>query len=169
MAGKRYGTKMRKVSPVPFEFELYRDTPGEDEPVSEVHEFTAMPRIDAGQLIRLLTGVDKSEENPGGMLDALSESVRKVLSDKDGTPQHWRPVALPRDGEGGPTSFRGPDGAIYPFSDTAAIEKFEAFEAGSSRRRWAHLLFDDEQIAVDLEDLVEVAQDMISEGTGRPT
>lgn len=168
MAGKRYGSKLRKVTPTPFEFELYRDTPGEAEPVAEVHEFTALPRIDAGQLIRLLSGVDRAEDNPGGMLSALSESVRKVLSDKDGTPQHWTPVALPREGDT-PLSFRGPDGQVYPFTDQAAIDKFTAFEAGSSRRRWAHLLFDDEQVAVDLEDLVEVAQDMISEGTGRPT
>jgi hypothetical protein len=168
MAGKRYGARLAEVKPLPFEFELYRDHPEHDDPVAEVHEFTAMPRLDAGQLIRLLTGVDSAESNPGDMLHALSEGIRKALSDKDGTPQHWRPTALPKV-EDKPLSFRGPDGQFYPFTDQAAIEKFSAFDAGSSRRRWAHLLFDDEQVSVPLEPLVELAQDLIEAGSGRPT
>lgn len=168
MPGKRYGSQRREVKPLPFEFAIYRDTPDADEPVAEVHEFTALPRLDAGQLIRLLTGVDRAQENPGDMLYALSEGIRKSLSDKDGTPQHWRPAPMPKvDDE--PLRFRGPDGDLYEFTDQAAIDKFTAFEAGSSRRRWAHLLFDDEQVAVPLEDLVELAQDMIEAGSGRPT
>jgi hypothetical protein len=164
MPGKRYGVKLRKVTPMPFEFAIHRE--GADEP--EVHEFTAMPRLDAGQLIRLLTGVDKADENPGDMLGALSESVRKVLDDKDGTPQRWTVEQLPVV-DGQPPSFRGPDGVIYPVSDRKAIDGFLAFSAGSSRRRWAHLLFDDDGVLVEIEDLVELAQDLIQAGSDRPT
>lgn len=167
MPGKRYGVNLRKVKPLPFEFAIYREGADEDaEP--EVHEFTAMPRLDAGQLIRLLTGVDKADENPGDMLGALSESIRKVLDDKDGTPQRWTVEQLP-EVEGQPRSFRGPDGVIYPMTDREAIDRFTAFEAGSSRRRWAHLLFEDEQVLVEMEDLVELAQDLIQAGSDRPT
>lgn len=185
MGRKRYGSAPAQVKPFEFEFVLYRDTNAQGEAIGrpegvaepedveprddlrpELHEFTAMPRIDAGQLIRLLASVER--EDTGVMLDALSRQIRKVLSDKDGTPVGWAPQPMPKvDGE--PLRFRGPDGELYSFTDQAVIEKFTAFGSGSSRRRWSHLLLDDDHVSVEIDDLATLAQDLIGASANRPT
>lgn len=81
----------------------------------------------------------------------------------------WPQEAQPAVPEPLESSYRGPDGKIYPFSDAAKLKEFTAPEAGSSRRRWAHLLEQDDDVAVEAEDLVEIAQWMIGLATDRPT
>jgi hypothetical protein len=68
-----------------------------------------------------------------------------------------------------PPSYRGPDGVIYPFSDAEKLAWFNDPKNGTSRRRWLHLIFDDDGAVLDLSVLVNLAKDMIAAASGRPT
>ena len=67
-------------------------------------------------------------------------------------------------------SYRGPDGAIYPFSDTERLASWMDDQAAwTSRRRWAYLMEEDDSAIVDIQDLMKIAEWVISLGTDRPT
>jgi hypothetical protein len=70
------------------------------------------------------------------------------------------------DDEDAPRVFRGPDGELYQFEHA---EKFEAFEAGSSRRRWHQLMEIDDDIEVEAPDLMELFEWLVGLAAGRPT
>lgn len=163
MAGKRYGTPQSTRLPEPWPFELVASLDDED----EVHEFTAVRQVD-----RLLgaqfTGYAPEEAHK--QVNLLIKLIAKTLDDKDGTPTTWAPLQLPlppaTPGEHVHVpKFRGPDGELYEMEHA---EKFAAFEAGSSRRRFIALCGDQDR-TVQAEDLGEVVRDLIAVSAGRPT
>jgi hypothetical protein len=188
MSGKRYGTPQSTRLPEPFEFELMASL----DDVDEVHQFRAVRQVDR-LLAAQFTGFVPEEAHKEVAL--LVKLISKTLDDKDGTPATWAPVELPpppanaRDVnpvivQGAPDEtalaavrleqtvtvspmpkFRGPDGALYEMEHA---EKFAAFEAGSSRRRFLALCGDQER-TVQGESLGMLVRDLIAVSAGRPT
>jgi hypothetical protein len=163
MAGKRYGKPQSTRLADPFPFELVATLDDED----EVHEFTAVRQVDKLLGARFTSF---TEEEAHKSVDLLVKLIAKCLDDKDGTPATWAPVQLPPRSPGNagdyePPKFRGPDGELYEMEH---VDKFAAFEAGSSRRRFLALAGDQDR-TVQAEDLAALVKDLIAVSTGRPT
>jgi hypothetical protein len=154
---KRYGSVGDDRLPEPLHFELF--THLDDE--VEVHAFRAVRRVDT----RLATRFVKfGDDDVAQLIDMTVKLISKTLDDKDGTSATWSPVRLPlRDGE--PARFRGPDGELYEMEHA---EKFAAFEAGSSRRRFLALTGDQDR-TIQIEALAELTKDLIAASAERPT
>lgn len=167
----------KPVAREPFEFTFMRD----DEP--ETYTFNARAVTDTAGIASTL-GV--AEKHPERALPGMLRMISKMLDNKDGTPRGWEPKVLPPpqapadqptlsgefdviddepDDEPEP-KFRGPDGELHPMS---AAEKFQAFEAGSSRRRWHQLMDDDEEITADGKALIKLFEWLVGLAAGRPT
>lgn len=169
-----------------FGLEFYRDgTP-------EVHEFKAYPALDAGSLNYTLSSTHRPERAIEGMV----RSIRKMMADDDGTPVDFKPVVYvpptpdvePAFGDheehpfGEPepqpvpedelddidadTLFVGPDGEPH---DREFIRKATAFEAGSSRRRFAYLMDEDEDLTLHSDQLQTTYQRLVGKAANRPT
>jgi hypothetical protein len=158
---KRIGGKKHQVEPEDIELVVQR---GDD---TEVHQFRIKPAASAGDMFALV-GMMRTE-NMANMV-RIGSMLRRVMDNTDGlVPADWRPVALPlvyRNDEGDtvplpteeelddlapearsdiqerslPRSYRGPDGAIHPFTDEDLLRKFTDPANGTSRRRWVYLL-----------------------------
>jgi hypothetical protein len=164
---RSFGPPPRKapIPREPFDFTFLRD----DEP--EVHHFQARAVVDTATLVMMLSNVRRHpEEAMGGVV----RMVGKMLDNKDGTPTGWKPEPWkPERPEGGelpeePTEslFVGPDGDPI---DQAAVDKLATFEAGSSRRRWLHLLEEDDEVIVDASALTKLFEWLVGLAAGRPT
>jgi hypothetical protein len=188
MSGRRYGKPQSSRFAEPWPFELVVSLDDED----EIHAFTAVRQVDK-LLGARFTGYTLEEAHK--QVDLLVKLISKCLDDKDGTPATWAPVELPpppigaRDVnpvvvQGAPDDaalsaihlsqtvtvsprpkFRAPDGELY---DMDHVEKFAAFPAGSSRRRFLALCGDQER-TVQAEDLGDIVRDLIAVSAGRPT
>jgi hypothetical protein len=160
---KRYGggSVQAQRLDTPYEFEL--EGLRYDDP--EVHSFTAVRKADtllAGKFMNL------SDDQAGRLLRLCTLLVGKTLDNKDGVPVQWAPDPLPKPKDAGDDwepKFRGPDGKLHPMHQA---EKYTAFAAGSSRRRWAALV-EDEEFTAEMETLAEIVKDLISRSTGTPT
>ena len=158
---KRYRARRPSEIPAhPFELEVYRgDTP-------EVHTFIARPKTDLGPLIQL----NSMMNDPMRMGAKALQVIARMMDDSDGTPADWAPVTAPKPrnaGESYEPKFRGPDGRLHPMDKQAT---FLDIEAGSSRRRWQHIILEDDGVSVDIEVLMEIMTDLIEAATGnRPT
>lgn len=178
---KRFGKGARGKTAVSDEFELVVVRDG----VDEIHTFKVEAKVTAGELT---TAVAAQAGRTGEALSGVLRMIRRNLCNTDGVPAQWSvseipvstaPVATPAEGEwpaeGGDLSeptepgFRGPDGQIYLMSDADAIAKFTDPLAGSSRRRWNHLLDEDEDAEVQAEDLVQIAEWMIGLAANHPS
>jgi hypothetical protein len=62
--------------------------------------------------------------------------------------------------------FVGPDGEPYPYE---RIEEFTAFSAGSSIRRWAYLMEEDDDLTIQGDVMKGVFEHLVSGGAKRPT
>ena len=161
MSGKRYGKPQSTRLPEPWPFELMASRDDED----EVHAFTAVRQVDM-LLGARFTGYTPEEAHK--QVDLLVRVISKTLDDKDGTPATWSAVQLPIPHDAGEDfrpKFRGPDGELYEMEH---VEKFAAFAAGSSRRRFIALCGDQER-TVQAEDLGNIVRDLIAVSAGRPT
>lgn len=178
---KTYGGNETQPESFQFGLVIYRD----DE--RETHEFTAAPRVGAGDVLRMLLA---DEEHPERQLEVLAKTLSKSITDKDGeVNSKWKPEELKRP-ESAPSNqwemshglvrddgpvhereraYRGPDGNIYPFSDTAAMDRWMDKSRWTSRRRWLHILMEDEDVYVKLSTLLEISKDFIAASTGHPT
>lgn len=188
MSGKRYGKPQSNRFSEPYHFELVVSLDDED----EVHAFTAVRGVDKllGARFTAYTAEEAHKQ-----VDLLVRLVHKCLDDKDGTPATWTPIELPSPPisarEINPMvvqgtvddatlsavhleqtltvsrmpKFRGPDGELYEMDH---VDKFAAFEAGSSRRRFIALCNDQDR-TVQGEDLGDVVRDLIALSGGRPT
>lgn len=116
-------------------------------------------KMDVNVANRLLSRADSDELAVGELIGL----VARYMDNKDGVPLQWMPRQLaPKPDEDPPVKrFRGPDGEIY---DWEYAESFLDPEQGSSRRRWLHLMNDDDEASVEdtslvglLEFLVELA------------
>lgn len=177
---KRFGKGTRGKRVVSDEFELVVVRDGQD----EIHTFKVEAKVTAGELT---TAVAAQAGRTGEALSGVLRMIRRNLCNTDGVPAQWSvqeipvstaPVATPTSddwpAEGGELEahepgFRGPDGRIYLMSDADAIAKFTDPLAGSSRRRWMHLLDEDEDAEVQADDLVEIAEWMIGLAANHPS
>jgi len=123
--------------------------------VEEIHEFAARPRFTYGDTVGIVKNQDGALALP-----FLDRMIRRCLADDDGTSLRWEPYV--RDGQ-----LEAPDGKLVDPADAAT---YTAFEAGSSRRRWAHLMEADDDVEADLEQIVGVFEYLAGEAAGgRPT
>lgn len=172
---KKFGRRAQAHRPAPreeFEFTFLRD----DEP--ETHRFAVRAHTD---VVGLTSTLMLAKSSPEAAMPAVLRVIAKMLDNKDGTPHGWRPVPLadkpnpeqadgpePDDAEATlrERKFRGPDGNLHTFEHAA---RFQAFEAGSSRRRWLHLIEEDDYVSVDAQDLMELFEWAVGLAAGRPT
>jgi hypothetical protein len=157
---KRYGPK-NGGQPAPvheFEFVFLRDG------VEEVHEFIARPRFGwkettgAMSLIGLADGKTDHGELAGAFR-YLDNIIRRSLANDDGTAEKWKANVV--DGH-----FTDPGGDHVPVD---LLPLVEAFDAGSSRRRWVHLMTVDDDVTVEQGQLMELFTDLMAVAADRPT
>jgi len=161
----------------------------------EVHQFTAYPVLDAGSLNYTLSAAQHAERAIQGMV----RTIRKMLADDDGTPKDYQPARytppepdvepewhghLPEGANGNDTRrdltpdppddfdeseddlLVGPDGEPH---DREYISKAMEFESGSSRRRFAYLMDEDEDLTLQADQLETVWKRLVGKAGGRPT
>jgi hypothetical protein len=157
------GSKEDRRLPEPMTFELW----GVRDDEEDSHLFTAIWKPDTMLMARMMmAGDDLSADE----LAKLLRMVGKTLDNADGVKESWAFAELPKPKTAKANyepKFRGPDGKLYSVAGPER-EKFEDFAAGSSRRRWMTLVYDDE-FQVDAEILAEVAKDLLEVATARPT
>lgn len=155
---KSFGRKRSDelINPVHFEFTYQRDD------VDVTENFTAYPR-NAGNHVQSILAFIATQSTKA--VPKVVASIAQQLNDKDGTPAKWKPKAV--EGEDKSVSyFRGPDGETYP---EEYLDHFEAYEAGSSRRRWLFLMNQDDSAVVESDDIVDLFKELLAEAAGRPT
>jgi hypothetical protein len=131
----------------------------------ESHDFVATRKPDTLMAMRFM---GMSDDQMGELSKLATLLIGKTLDNTDGVPVQWSATMVPKPKNAGreyEPKFRGPDGKLHPMHQA---DKFEAFEAGSSRRRWEALLADN-QFTVTLEDIVEICKDLVELGVGSPT
>lgn len=154
---KEYAPRSRGTPPpeVPFVMIFLRDG------VEEKHEFTACPTMswqDYRRLVPLLRGTDNDVVTPE-TIEMIDRLIRRALRNDDGTPEKWTPSVV--DGH-----FTAPNGDHMPLS---LLPGLVAFDAGSSRRRWVHLMQDDDEVTIEPEQISELMIDLIEAAAARPT
>jgi hypothetical protein len=186
MGKKMFGNK--RTGPAPREdfTMVFRD---QDDKAVE-HDFRAVVRMDAAGLKRALKTM---QDDPQEGLTVLFEVVAGQLDDTDGVPEAWKPVPhairpwpadshtpvnppavyepVP-DGTEAPADavFRVPVGAeAGKWLPLAHSEEFTTHVAGSSRRRWVDLIDNNDDVAIELDDLKELFQWLITLAAERPT
>lgn len=168
---KVFGNKSTAKEPTREPFELkYID--GED----EVQSFTGKlaVRSDGAELTNMLVLVSKGDP---ALIGSMTRMLAKQMDNRDGLVKaSWKLEALPKPVDLDPDEeaewephYRGPDGGIYPLSDEATLAKWQDHANWTTKRRWLHLLNDNEDAIVSLDDLMEVAEYVIELATGRPT
>ena len=123
----------------------------------EEHTFRARPRMSYKRMADIVRA-----RKSGDGVDALAvfeRMIRPALLDTDGVPAKWKPEV--EDGV-----FVDPDGKERPVADLADVT---AFDAGSSRRRWIHLLDVDDEVEVELDDITDFYEALIEAASDRPT
>ncbi|HEY2101514.1 MAG TPA: hypothetical protein VGH72_33960 [Pseudonocardia sp.] len=166
MAGKRYYAKRPDEIPNhPYEIVVYRGG------VEEVHEFNAKPSADLGPMIAMYRNADDAIK----MGESAIRLMLKQLDDSDGVSITWAPTIVPKPKNAGPDyepKFRAPlaphgDGRLHPMTDQ---DRWLDLDKGSSRRRWQHLMIEDDGVSIDAEVLMEIMSDVIEAAMdGRPT
>lgn len=144
----------------PFDFWVMRD----DEP--EKHSFQARVVTDIASLMVVVSAGDRDSAKA---MVGVGRIISKMLDNKDGTPARWVPSQLPPPdgaGEDYQPRFRGPDGELYTMDH---VDRFERFEAGSSRRRWLYLMLEDDEIVVEAKDLMRLMEWLVALASDRPT
>lgn len=112
-----------------------------------------------------------------GALDRIMNMLLKQMDDKDNLVSvKWEPIELDK-----PTdldedelaeyepAYRGPDGEIYPFSDEEQMAFWKDHGNWSTRRRWLHLMREDDDAVIKVEDLMAVLEWAIGLAADRPT
>lgn len=129
----------------PFSLTVLRD----EEP--ERHEFRARAVSDMASLAQTLSAGDA---HPDRMVRGMMTMISKMLDNKDGVPSSWKPD--PVEGpDGEPAKFRTPDGMLVELTAENTAPYLE-FSAGSSKRRWLHLMNDDDDAEVSAEQIMEL-------------
>lgn len=146
-----------------------------DDGGSRTHRFNLVPIIPAGHVTGLMDALDDESEKTFGLIARL---LTRVLDNTDGVSASWTytefqdpaPGDVGYDQDGPEVFFVGPDNEVHSAEDATARDKFQSFDAGSSRRRWAHLM-DPENLdeAVDLADMVDIAKWVVGLSVDRPT
>lgn len=166
---KRFGGRER---PQAEQFELETML---DDGTTRAHMFQLTPIIPAGHVTAIMDALDDDAEKTFGLISRL---ISRVLSNADGVSANWVPTAFadPAEGDDGydPDDVQlfilGPDNEPYPADDVDTLAKHTAFDAGSSRRRWRMLMDPaNEDEAVHLQDMVDIAKWIVGLAVDRPT
>jgi hypothetical protein len=161
---KRFGGRER---PKTEEFEL--ETIGDDGQ-QNVYQFQLVPLVPAADAVALMDALENEPHKSAGLISRL---ITKVLDNHDGVSAKWQPTPLDDDELKAlklkDPSYLGPDGEPYPFGNQVVLDKWTSREAGSSRRRWALLMDPANEESIQLVDLIEIAEWVVSLGTDRPT
>lgn len=139
-------------APPPTEFTVEFERDGDPEP----HTFQARPRF---TFKRMNEAAKASRDGGAAAVLRFEKMIRPSLLDNDGTPAKWTPVV--EDGE-----FEDPSGEMR---DIADLPGFLEADAGSSKRRWAHLMDDDDDLEISIEEIVKVYELLVTAATDRPT
>jgi hypothetical protein len=187
MSDKVFSDRPETAKSVTFELDFWDGTR------SERHAFKAFPVLDAIGLAEVNRLAARAATSMDAVLK-IKNHIRTMLADDDGTPAEWEPTQLPptayvpaadlvtwpMDHETEPEvgivgalddpdpepQFLAPDGTVHPFRDA---EKFLAAEAGSSRRRWVHLIDGDNNLTVEYKTVMKLWQWLVSQAADRPT
>lgn len=153
-----------KAPRVPFTFAYLRDDEVEEQ------EFRVIQKSpDMGTLNRLAGLADQDEATMMSKLPVITRALAKMLDNSDGVKAGWKPTPLPAkddDEESQAPRFRGPDGEIYEWE---YAESFLAVDQGSSRRRFLHLMLEDDEAEVDSSDINQLTKFVMETASGRPT
>lgn len=162
MAIKVYEPEDAGEDPVLHEFAMIFKRDG----VRERHEFTAEPRMDWQNLRGLMFLMDsrRGEGIDPRALAQIDRLIRRSLVNTDGTPEKWRANVVSEDTE--EPWFTDPNGDHTPAD---MLPAYETFEAGSSRRRWVHLMENDDEITVEKEQILSLMRDLMEASADRPT
>lgn len=177
---KTYGPEtVPEVPKIPFALRAVHEDPATGEKKIRTHEFMAAPDPSAGDFHRFALA---AEQGGGSLLIVLGQILPRMIVNDDGVPMQWKYEELPsgvvRQEETGTElqvlgvidedpkpNFRGPDGQIYPEPER---HRFEDFEAGSSRRRLHNLMFEDDNVKVEMQTVAEIMRDLFAAaGKGR--
>jgi len=140
----------------------------------QVFEGNIVARSDGAGFIRLMKALSGDGSQLGGELSGL---LTKMMDDKDGTVRaKWAPAELPpppdldedEAAEWEP-SYRGPDGQIYPFSDTETLNRWSDETLWTTRRRWIQLMEHDDDAIVEMPHLMDLAEKIMGLTADRPT
>lgn len=156
-APKIYAPKVRGADAPTVDFGVVYLRDG----VEETHEFTARPRMgwqDLRGLVPLMGG-QADDGLTGQAISTIDRLIRRVLVNDDGTPEKWVPHIVDE-------HFTAPNGDHTP---VALLPAIEAFEAGSSRRRWVHLMERDDEVTIEAEQVAELLTDLVGVTAARPT
>lgn len=130
----------------------------------EEHELNARAVSNVLTLAAAFANVDR---HPEQALGGLMKLISNMLDNKDGTSASWTadPLPLPEsavlgEDEEPPVKFRAPNGELVEYTPEN-VERYTAFAAGSSRRRWKALL-EDEDVEVDEDVLMELFKYLVS-------
>ena len=157
MTIKRYrAVNPNTARPVTFELVVWRDNE------EEVHQFTARPIADAGAMLEF----SRSGDDGARKADAVFRMMSRMLVNDDGVKAQWSPTPLPLKGSAKIVKFRAPDGSLQPMEKAA---EWTDPAKGSSRRRWDYLMFEDNDVTVDIGVISEIITDMASEAAEVPT
>jgi hypothetical protein len=154
---KRFGANERPESQ---EFELVTFT---DDGSEKIHKFNLVPIVPAGNVTALMDALDEEAEKSFGLMAKL---LSRLLDNTDGTPARW---VFEEYTEKGRKMFIGPDNEPHSV-DAPERFRWEDINNGSSRRRWQWLMDpNNEEEAVRLNDMVDIAKWVVSEAIDRPT
>lgn len=138
--------------PEPVEFTVEFERDGEPEP----HTFLARPRL----TYKRMTDAARGQKTQGvGAVLLFEKLIRPALLDTDGVPAKW--TAELEDGQ-----FVDPDGETRDLSDLPGLLEFKA---GSSKRRWLHLMDDDDDVEVELDAIADAYELLVGKAGSRPT
>lgn len=188
MSTKRFSDRPTGVKQVDFEIDFWKS----GQPIP--HSFNAYPTVDAFALATI-NKLAASDRTAIDALNKVKNYIRTMLDDNDGTPLEWVADRLPDEvqvpaaelvtwptetdeepraaffggldeGSDVEPQFLAPDGTVHPWRDA---EKYDAFEAGSSRRRWVELMDGDNDLTVEAKTIMKLWQWLVSESAERPT
>lgn len=163
---KRFGAHERPTVKK-FELETFCD-----DGTTRVHAFQLVPIVPAGHVTALMDALEDESEKAFGLMAKL---IARLLDNTDGVPARWTAARIETPPEGKRRTgtvtdrFIGPDNEEHPWGGDAHAT-FEHVDNGSSRRRWLWLMDpDNEDEAVHLGDLADIAKWVVSEAVDRPT
>lgn len=122
----------------------------------EVHTFRARPEFGYKRMREAALARQR------GGTDAVMMFERMIipsLLDDDGTPNEWQPQV--EDGH-----FEDPDGVLRPTKD---LQKVMDPDAGSSLRRWSHLMDVRDDLNIEFEEIAKTYDLLVEKSSGRPT
>lgn len=143
------------LDPDVIEFEVdFADT---DTGGTETHTFRARPKYGYK---RMRDAALAQKKRGADLILMFERMIAPSLLNDDGTPLDWAPE-FSSNGD-----FVDPDGATRPVSELDAITNPDA---GSSRRRWTHLMDERDELDPGISELQRVYNLLIENASGRPT